>query len=92
MTGTLQAREAGKFLHHAFIDVALEGNDEAGKIFQGLPTPLHEFRFVFAAGGMQSVTVMAGIGALIALVIVLVGVREVVAGSGDQEDPAAIVS
>jgi predicted MFS family arabinose efflux permease len=47
---------------------------------------------VFAAGGMQSVTVMAGIGALIALVVVLVGVREVVAGSDDQDDPAAIVS
>lgn len=47
---------------------------------------------VFTTGGMQSVTMMAAIGALIALVVVLVGVREVEAGSGNQEDPAAIVS
>jgi predicted MFS family arabinose efflux permease len=47
---------------------------------------------VFAVGGMQSVTVMAAIAALVALVVVLVGVREVVAGSGDQEDPIVIVS
>ena len=47
---------------------------------------------VFAGGGMPSVTVMAGIVALIALVVVLVGVHEVVAGSDDQDDPAAIVS
>ncbi len=47
---------------------------------------------VFAAGGMQSVTVMAAIVALIALTVVLVGVREVEPGSGDQEDPAAVAS
>jgi predicted MFS family arabinose efflux permease len=47
---------------------------------------------VFAAGGMQSVTVMAAIVALIALIVVLVGVREVEPGSGDQEDPAAVAS
>ena len=39
---------------------------------------------------MQSVTVIAAIAMLI--VVVLVGVREVEAGSGDQEDPAAIAS
>ena len=47
---------------------------------------------VFTAGGMQSVTVMAAIAMLIALAVVLVGVHEVEAGSGDQEDPAAIAS
>ena len=47
---------------------------------------------VFAAGGMQSVTLMAAIVALAALIVVLTGVREVTAGSGDQEDPAAIIS
>ncbi len=47
---------------------------------------------VFAAGGMQSVTVMAAIVALAALIVVLVGVREVEPGSGDQEDPAAVAS
>ena len=41
---------------------------------------------------MQSVTVIAAIAMLIALAVVLVGVREVEAGSGDQEDPAAIAS
>ena len=47
---------------------------------------------VFTAGGMQSVTVMAAIAMLIALAVVLVGVHEVQAGSGDHEDPAAIAS
>jgi len=47
---------------------------------------------VFAAGGMQAVTLMAAIVALAALIVVLTGVREVTAGSGDQEDPAAITS
>jgi predicted MFS family arabinose efflux permease len=47
---------------------------------------------VFAAGGMQSVTLMAAIVALAALIVVLTGVREVMAGSGDQADPAAITS
>ena len=47
---------------------------------------------VFAGGGMQSVAIMAAIVALAALAVVLVGVREVEAGSGDQEDPAAIAS
>jgi MFS transporter, DHA1 family, inner membrane transport protein len=47
---------------------------------------------VFVAGGMRSVTVMAAIVALVALTVVLTGVREVTAGSGDQEDPAAIAS
>jgi MFS transporter, DHA1 family, inner membrane transport protein len=47
---------------------------------------------VFTAGGMQSVTLMAAVVALAALIVVLTGVREVTAGSGDQEDPAAITS
>jgi hypothetical protein len=41
---------------------------------------------------MQAVTLMAAIVALAALIVVLTGVREVTAGSGDQEDPAAITS
>src|SRR6478609_8022605 len=46
----LAAREAGEFLDHAFIDRALERNDQVREIFHRFPAPVHEFGLVSAAG------------------------------------------
>src|SRR5258708_29583413 len=50
MTGTLVAREAGKFLHHALIDRPLERHDQFREILHRLPAPADEFGLVAAAG------------------------------------------
>src|SRR3954470_2280313 len=57
----LPLRERREFLHHLFVDRALERHDQVGEVPQRLPPPLHEFRLV-APGGMRDVdlAVLAG--------------------------------
>ena len=81
LTTELRPRARARLLSLLIVASAL------GRIVGDLVAPR-----VFAAGGMQSVTVMAATVALAALIVVLTGVREVGAGTGDQEDPAAIAS
>src|SRR5258708_11366522 len=50
MTGTLVAREAGKFLQPALIDRPLERHDQFREILHPLPAPADEFSLVAAAG------------------------------------------
>src|SRR3954453_8569604 len=50
MTDSLFSGEAGKFLHHTFIDRPLERNDQVREILHRLPAPADEFGLVAATG------------------------------------------
>ena len=51
----LPLREAREFLHHAFVDLALERHHQVGEVLHRLPAPFDEFRLVGAAGRMLHV-------------------------------------
>src|SRR3954447_22111188 len=56
----LFARKLREFLHYSLIDLALEGNDERGQLFQALPAPRGEFRLATSRVFDIDLAVVAG--------------------------------